>query len=171
MGLFDIFGKTSRRPTLQEILYGSNTRSIRIPRQVLMKTAYARAEQDLRIMGDCSRILQSTVKPDVFFSRLNLFKEKIDDLVLLAPYIKFKGVSPHQLKQSYDNDREEIINGFIDRYYKSVKEKADTLKTQKAKDNQYNKFFDTLEKYQAEFSDGNRVKIGYVRVKAERQTK
>ena len=171
MGIFDIFGKTSRKPTLQEILYeNAPSNRITIPREQMLNLANQRAAQDIRIINESKTIIQTTVKPDVFFSRLNLLRDKIDDLVMLSPYIKIKGVSQHQLKQSYENDREEIINGFIDRYYKSVKKKADTLKTQKAKDNQYNKFFDTLEKYQPELSDGNRVKIGYIRVKVERQT-
>lgn len=160
MGIFDIFGKTSRRPTLQEILYeNAPSNRITIPREQMLNLANQRAAQDIRIINESKTIIQTTVKPNVFFSRLELFKEKIDDLALLSPYIKIKGPSPYALKQAFDKDKETMINNFVDRCRKATEEKISTLKTQKAKDNQCKKFVEMFDKYKYSMSE-----ISYKRV-------
>lgn len=89
--------------------------------------AYMQAQNDLRIINDSFRILETTKNEDTFYSRLELAERTINHLCSL--HVKTKGASPSQLKKSFERDKPEIIKNFnarsynnreSDKYYKGM---------------------------------------------------
>ena len=128
----------------------------------MKKAANMQAENDLRIMHDCNRIIGETVNPEVFFMRLNLLKEKATDLKQLEPYIDFSGASPSAAYEEIVSKEQEAIHLFLVRYFTSVFDKAETLKTDRGKFNQYQKFYDNMQEYYPLMNSDN---IDYVETK------
>ena len=74
-------------------------------------------QNDLRIIDDCARILQTTYDSEVFYSRLSLFEERAKHLASLDSHVKLKGANGSQLLQQFYKDRDEIIQNFKDRTF------------------------------------------------------
>lgn len=115
---------------------------------------------DIRIFDDCSNILNKTSNPTVFFPRLDLAEKTLMHLCTLEPFIeKTNQIAMNETasdlhKQFLDN-KDKYVCDFIYRYFWTVKEKAETLKTEKGKLNQYQKFFDSLQPYSEQISEQN----------------
>lgn len=155
MGLFDFFHREELLQLQKLVLFDSPDRLI-MSRKELTALAKQVAQRDYEIMQDCSRILQQTKKPDVFFTRLDLFYEKSSKLTKLAPYIDYSGVSPYTVFEALKKDYQEIIHLFLVRYFADVYDHARDLKTDKAKLNRYQKFYDSLQPYYDRMDEGNK---------------
>lgn len=113
-----------------------------------LKTATQQIAQDsLRISNDCVRIISETIKPDVFFSRMDLLYHHTYKLSVCEKYIKFSGALPSQALAQFGQDHFNAVQAFINRYTQATYSKADTLKTTKGKLNQAVKFYDSLVPY------------------------
>lgn len=115
---------------------------------------------DIRIFDDCSSILNKTSNPSVFFPRLTLAEETLNHLCSLEPYMnKVKQITmnetPSALQRQFLDNKERYVCDFIYKYYWTVKDKAETLKTEKGKQNQYQKFYDSLQPYFSQISEQN----------------
>lgn len=104
-------------------------------------------QDSIRISNDCIRIISETIKPDVFFMRLNLLYEHTYKLCICEKYIKFSGAKPSQALNQFGQEHFNAVQAFINRYANSVYQKACTLKTEKGKMNQVTKFYDSLVPY------------------------
>lgn len=116
---------------------------------------------NMRIFDDSASIINSTTKPDVFFSRLELAEEKLANLVRIEPYIKnVKSITVNKSLSSsmkeFQENRNRYIVDFLYRYYQSVKDKAEGMKTEKGKQNQFIKFQESLEPYIYQLNDTNK---------------
>lgn len=120
------------------------------------------AENSIRIVHDCSKILQETTNPEVFFDRFRLFSEHTFNLSLLEPYVSFDGASPTEAYLLIIKEKQEAIKEFLIRYLYKVDTKAESLKTQKGKLNQYQKFYDSLKPY---FEEMDAENIDYIETK------
>lgn len=105
----------------------------------------------LRIANDCADLIENTINPKVFFDRYDLYLEK---LALLSEAQKCKAikVKGENLIQKYSQmstleKRVSATNEFIDRFWRDTCAKANTLKTEKEKNNRYQNFFDSLSEY------------------------
>ena len=105
------------------------------------------AENDLRIIADCTNLVQTTLNPDTFFTRLNLLVEKSKHLCELEGKVNFTGASPTAAYIEVKENYQEAINQFLNRYYLDVCSNADTLKTVAGKNGRYQKFYDSLQEY------------------------
>lgn len=133
----------------------------------LKAIAEDRAEDSHRIMNDCSRLLQTTTNPEVFFERLQLFETHCQLLVSLEKYTSYSGASPTELYNTLIREKQDVIKEFLVRYYNKVLDKADSLKTAKGKLNQYQKFYDSLKPYFSEMGTDN---IDYIETKRKAYT-
>lgn len=111
----------------------------------------AALQRDLEIVNDCAQLIENTVNPETFFSRYDLYMEK---LVVLAEAqeahrVKVKGDNLVQKYERMNTDEQKVetINAFIDRMWYDTCQKADKLKTKKGKDNKFIKFIETLSTY------------------------
>lgn len=119
---------------------------------------------DIRIFDDCSNILNKTTNPTVFFPRLALAEEKLLHLCSLEKYMDKTDIiilnqKPLELYNLFLENKERYVCDFIYKYYWTVKEKAETLKTERGKQNQYQKFYDSLQPYSDQISEKNKGHI------------
>ena len=93
---------------------------------------------------DSARLVNETVKPDVFFKRLNFL---LDQCLLLQQYEKykiFKGSTPTQDYNKIIQNMEATVDDFITRAISANQDKLNALKTEKAKRANYEKFVTSL---------------------------
>lgn len=159
-----LFGKSKKELLVwQNLIIQDSPNRLIMPEKQLKQITEQQATNDLRIIQDCLKIISNTVKPDIFFSRLDLLKEKSKHLVLLEPYITFSGSSPTAAYEEILEKEQEAIYQFICRYFSATFEKAESLKTEKGKKNHYQKFFDNLQLYADRMNEHNLNYIEYKR--------
>lgn len=95
-------------------------------------------------LNDSVKLINSTVKPDVFFKRLHFTLDLLLDLRQYEKYKIFKSGTPTQDYQKIIANMEATVNDFIDRALEANQRKIDSLKTEKAKKNNYEKFIIAL---------------------------
>lgn len=144
----------------QNVILEDESTKLRMSRDQLEDCTIEQAQNDMRIFDDCATLINSTVKPDVFFSRLDLAESTLNHLVTLEPYMnQIKCIqldaSMSDLMDKFQEEKDSYTTDFLYRYYASVKEKADGLKTEKGKQNQFQKFYESLEPYFESISDLN----------------
>ena len=115
----------------------------------------ASAQRDLEIINESQQLVNSTSKPDVYFSRYDLLFEVLIRLLRVEPFYHFSQGSPSDSILHLCQAENDSNKAFIDRYYQKASEKAQSLKTQKGKTNQYQKFFDSLKPYFRRLSQHN----------------
>ncbi|MBQ1169497.1 MAG: hypothetical protein IIX49_01565 [Oscillospiraceae bacterium] len=86
--------KKQRLLDWQKIVMDNSPDRLVMSEQQLRQVSIQQAQNDLRIMNDCKNLVSTTVKPDVFFGRLNLLVERGEHLQRLEQYISFSGASP-----------------------------------------------------------------------------
>lgn len=89
---------------------------------------------------DCAKLIDSTVNPNVFFSRLHFM---LDLTLTLQQFEKnkcFQGATPSELYQETISNLNEIVDKFIVRAYNKQIEKASKLKTASGKQKSDRKF-------------------------------
>ena len=97
----------------QKLLMPDITDDFIMTEQQLKKLTAQQAENDLRIIKDCTKLVESTLKPDVFFMRLNLLLEKAKHLASLEMYLPISGTSPTDAYNEAVNQYHEAINQFL----------------------------------------------------------
>ena len=121
-----------RRTTAVE----QNTKTVRrIPKEEL-ETTQRQLEESLNI-------IENTVDPDVFFGRIDFMLKISDNKV-------FKNVY-----DSIHDEIDELHLEFLVRYFDSLDNKINSLKTDKAKQNNINKFYSKLDSYRGILSNDN----------------
>lgn len=144
----------------QNMITEEESTKLIMSRDQLEDCTIEQAQNDMRIFDDCATLLNSTIKPDVFFSRLELAESTLDHLVTLEPYMnQIKCIqmdaSMSDLMNKFQEEKDGYTAEFLYRYYAAVKDKADSLKTEKGKQSQFLKFYESLEPYFESISDLN----------------
>lgn len=155
MGLIKFLKKLNLL-SLQSLVLGKSYSYLIMTEKQLIREAQRIVKSDLKIINDCTRLINSTIKPNVFFMRYDLLKEKANHLVKFEPYIKMTGTPPHKMVSTIETKEQLAIADFLKRYYLSVDSKARTLKTEKSRNNQYTKFYDSLQPYYNKMNDENK---------------
>lgn len=171
MGLSDLFMSQKRKDDLlllQKTVVENSPDKLIYSEKQLKALAYRSAQNSLRITDDCAKLLQTTVKPDVFFDRLQLFIWHTSNLALLEKYVSFSGASPTKVFSTLMREKQECIHEFLVRYFCKVDIKAIGMKTPKGKLNQYQKFYDSLTPY---FEEMDAENIDYVETKYRAYTR
>lgn len=108
-------------------------------------------QRDLEIVNDCAQLIENTVNPETFFSRYDLYLEKLAALAeaQASHRVKVKGDNLIQKYERMNTDEQKVetINAFIDRMWADTCQKAEKLKTEKGKENRFNKFVEVLSSY------------------------
>lgn len=112
------------------------------------QSAAIAAPQCLRIVKDCANLVNTTTSPEIFFKRYDLMIENLQNLVICGSYISFKGNPQNDLDNVIRKREFETIT-FIDRAVETLESKLKTLKTQKAIENNINKFFSQFSIYES----------------------
>ena len=144
----------------QNVILEDESTKLIMSRDQLEDCTIEQVQNDMRIFDDCATLINSTVKPDVFFSRLDLAESTLEHLVTLEPYMnQIKCIqldaSMSDLMDKFQDEKHGYTTEFLHRYYAAVKEKAAGLKTEKGKQGQFQKFYESLEPYFESISDLN----------------
>lgn len=148
--------KNSNLLELQRIVLVDSPDRLIMSESQLMNAATVQAQNDMRIIKDCASLVSSTTKPDVFFSRLELLLKTSRHLMLFEPYLPFKGASPSAAYNEAVSKKDECVWQFITRYSAAVRDKADSMKTEKGKANQYQKYYDSMKPHYGGLSTDNK---------------
>ena len=71
-----LFGKKKEELLIwQNLIMQDSPNKLVMTEKQLKQATEQQASNDLRIIQDCIRIISETVKPDIFFSRMDLLKE------------------------------------------------------------------------------------------------
>lgn len=108
-------------------------------------------QRDLEILNDCAQLIENTVNPETFFSRYDLYMQKlaVSAEAQASHRVKVQGDNLVQKYERMNTDKQKVetINAFIDRMWADTRQKADKLKTEKGKENRFNKFVESLSVY------------------------
>lgn len=160
MGLFSVLtGKNAKLLKLQKLVVKKSPNKLIMSEKQLMDTARMTANRYLEICNDSMSIIDSTINPDVFFSRLDLLLKNLADLQALEKYISFSG-SPSKSLSRIRAHRQEIIHDFLVRYRNDIALQANDAKTTRGKESKYKKFAKSLRPY---YSQMNKQNIQYVK--------
>lgn len=112
----------------------------------------------LQIVNDCVNLINSTKKPEVFFSRYGLMIEKLENLSKLEKFNCFSRSLPSQDLAKVLGKKLFTINDFLERYYTDTLEKIENLKTSKAKQKKIDAFSESLIAYKPYMLNENWVR-------------
>lgn len=114
-------------------------------------------QNDLRILNDCASLIEKTVNPDVFFSRFDLYYEKLSILADAQKrkivVVKGDNIAKKYSKLNTPTAKADKINTFIKRYWDSTCSKSQKLKTEKGKNNCFENFKSSLSNYDSRLPD------------------
>lgn len=161
MGLFNMF--TRNKAELlewQNVVCADKSDRLFMTVKQLEEATQRAVENDIRVFDDSVDILNGTTNPSTFFPRLDLAERTLTHLASIEPFLyKVPGIqvneSPTDLLRQFQNNKERVVCDFLYTYYWSVKDKAEKLKTEKGKQNQYKKFYDSLQPYFGQISERN----------------
>lgn len=117
----------------------------------VMKMLSDKVNNSLRIVLDCSNIINTTSYPPTFYDRESLLQAQLEYLVAIYAVDSsiFPNASPQVLwdecKRSYQMDEERMWR----RYFDQTMDHVVNLKTDKGKSGAIKKFFDMAEQYSA----------------------
>ena len=111
--------------------------------------------RDFEIVTDCQNLIQTTANPNVFFARLDLLYERLAHLIQLEPYYRFQPQLPSDILLQSCQRENASVKAFLERYFYKTSEKANGLKTEKAKLNQFEKYKETLDSFSNRISKDN----------------
>lgn len=94
----------------------------------------------LKQANESANLVNSTVKPDVFFGRLGFLLDVLLELQNYERYKVFKGSTPSADYKKITNGMEETVDNFISRAVSANQNKLSSLKTEAAKDRNRKKF-------------------------------
>ena len=143
-----LFGKSKRELLEWQQLLIPNSSKLVLSEQQLRTQTLSIVNRHIEISQDCVKLINTTNNPDTYFERFELLIEELQLLSRIEKYIKFSTKSPKNNLKNILNNKTNSTNAFIDRYWTFINAKADTLKTERGKNNQYNKFFSSLSKYE-----------------------
>ena len=115
----------------------------------IREQAREQSQQLLKIVRECTDLVNTTSNPEVFFSRYNLMLEHLESLAGLECTGIFENSSelPSEAFLRIENQFIAAANDFLDRSFASAKVHADTLKTENGKKNAIKRYFENMEKY------------------------
>ena len=109
------------------------------------------------IINDSKKIIVETEVPEIFYDRYSLILEKYRELTKFEPYVEIYGYQPMESLVYYQNAKPSFEKKMIDRCYNKALIKADSLKTDKGKRNQFIKVHETLLQYESIMAPENRI--------------
>lgn len=136
-------------PTNPSVPVNSTLNSIPISEAQLMASQY------LKIAKDSERLVNTTVNPDVFFSRYDLMIEQFRKLAGLEHLISFSGTLPSAHLNTLIATRDQEAETFIRRSFKKMRDEVGLLKTENGKSAKIERYFSKMNSYCRYLSQGN----------------
>ena len=94
MGLLGNFVHKQKLLNLQKIVVvNAPSNRLVLSEKQLYREAERIASNDLKIINECTNLINTTVNPDVFFKRYAILRETANHLSKFSPYIKLISAS------------------------------------------------------------------------------
>lgn len=101
-------------------------------------------QNKMKQLHECDKLVHTTVKPDVFFGRLNFMLDLLLDLKSYEKYKIFVDATPTENYQLVLTKLEDNVNEFLDRAIADNQKNIAALKTEKGKKSKELKFAESL---------------------------
>ena len=152
-----LFGKSKAELLRwQNVLMQDSPHRLIMTEQQLKVATFQPAQRNLQAIGDCKRLVETTTKPDVFFSRLQMLMERSRHLCILEPYMDFTGVTPTVAYNEACRNYQMAIYQFLVRYYIDTLNRARAMKTTRGKLGKFRSFYDSLQVYYPNMNEMNK---------------
>ena len=177
MGIFDLFKQKSTQPQIttvsgSRVIHGvknankntflalqklciPGTKKLSLSIDKIIATCDSILTQHNAILDDCKELVYKTDNPNTFFSRYDLLIEHLKAMVEFEPYVQFYGYQPQESLDYYLGHKDYYAKKLIDRRYNKALIKADNLKTEKGRKNQFTKAYEELKAFSSSFSPDN----------------
>lgn len=106
-----------------------------------------------RILKDSAKLINTTKKPEVFFERYLLALSILNELIPIEKKLLIKGDTPSKIKKQFYEKEILTVNDFIDRHFNETLDKLNSLKTEKSKINQIDKYCSAFDNYKQYLSN------------------
>lgn len=144
---------------VQEIL-NFNVSKIALPSKLKKGKEYIDPSNAIKIISDSAELCTTTVSPRVYFMRYELIVKTLDKLDLLVMPFKYQ-LSVGYAKTEIIKYKDDLDKKFILRYWRSVINKAENMKTERGRLNQYIGFKEAIEEYSEHLSEENLSLVSY----------
>ena len=101
----------------------------------------------LKKATDCAALSNTTMLPEVFFSKYGELEDSLKELVKYEKYRIFKGTLPSTNLKNVQENRKNDENAFIQRSYALAKKNAEKAGSEEEKAAVFGKYFDDMAKY------------------------
>ena len=105
------------------------------------------APQWLRIAKESADLCNTTVNPDVFFSRYDLMEQNLRRLAAIEHLVSFSEGLPSAALQQVLNQRSAATCDMVERSYLREQNEAQKLKTESGRANRMQRYFETMRRY------------------------
>ena len=132
---------------LQKILFKGSPDTLIMSRAEIYDQLQWQLSNGMRIIDESANIIESTRDIDTFFSRADLILEKYEYFKRFELYVPF---GEYTASEAYDQAKSELVAAlerFIYRHVDGMTLDAMKLKTEKGKQNRYEKSFESFKKY------------------------
>ncbi len=140
--------RNMKKDTLMELqkLSIDNAPKKLLQTKLILTSCDSLLSQHMRIINDCTELINSTTNLETFFSRYDTLIGEYQYLVSYEPFVQIKGCNePSDFLNRYQSSNTRYQTKFIDRCYNQALIKADSMKTEQGKHNQFVKMYDTLQ--------------------------
>lgn len=120
----------------------TNSIAKNVDNDLLLKKQYV--ADLLHQRDESTNIVNNTKNPETFFGRLGFIFDVLLELMTYEKYDFFTGSTPTKDYQKLLDNLETVVDAFIDRSYEAQLEKVSKLKSQTAKFNNMEKYFENL---------------------------
>lgn len=138
--------KNLNKPTLffLQVLVAPGSRRRALSTKQIIAACDSILTNCVRITDDCKKIIGTTENPKVFYERYDLLLEKYSEMAKFEPYLDIYGYQPTESLTYYQSVKNDFEKKLINRCYNKALTKAESLKTEKGKQNQFVKVYESL---------------------------
>lgn len=160
MGILNFFKSNNREHDsklieLQNILFNINYNKLKVSTKQLNDSLNNYVYEHSKIVDDCVNLLGNSTNPDTFFTRFNLLITHLKALSKIERHYSFSSMLPSVQLKKLSSEKEMMINAFIDKCWENLLSNITNLKTEKAMQNNINKFFENMNLYKNNMSSSN----------------
>ncbi|MBQ9346447.1 MAG: DUF4236 domain-containing protein [Oscillibacter sp.] len=116
--------------------------------------------RQLQIFDESVKIFMETTNPDTFFGRYSDAFRAASEMNTITDAPLVHGETAGDALEALENQRGDAVTAFLNRYHDAVQAKAEALKTDRGKNNQYKRFRESLEPYFDQMTQDN---INYIK--------
>jgi len=140
----------------QNLVMRTNYKKLVVSDQQLLRALNMFVDGNMKVISDCTRLINETVNPDVFFSRLDTLFERVQ---LLCSLESINGSlftqSPTDQLRIVRQKLPQTFDDLINRCWLDAQNKACSLKTSSAKQARFDKLFLSLDLYRTRMNPQN----------------